>query len=60
MVMGGDTCSRGRGFEGQQRMAIFHLDLLYKLKCFHEKTGIGRFKKDKDKNHLKYRSEQMY
>ena len=56
VVMGDDSCSRGRGFESRHHILdgydIFHIDLLLKLYCLFEKTvnkpkgiGVGPFKK---------------
>ena len=42
MVMGVDSCSKGRGFESRRRILdghdIFHIHLLLKLYCLFEKT----------------------
>ena len=59
MVMGGDSCSKDRGFESRCRILdghdIFHIDLLY---CLLEKTEIN--KKRPGLYHFFKKSRKLY
>ena len=39
--MGGDSCSKGHGFEPQHWIDIFHIYLLEELYCMFEKMKIN-------------------